>query len=335
MWGRKNKPKPSKKLSDLTNGLNQSTLHLAAECGNIEVARELIALGNDINAVTPLTNRTPLAEAVCRGHVTMAKLLLEAGADPNAGGISLLDEAVRMCNAPMAELLQRHGAQGEEDPGSLHIDPAVLERVRHAMMDEGKNILDVADELNRDGTPPIQGDGPWDYVLVMTALGLAQQQAEASAPPRVQAGGTLRLVMEEGETCLEITDAAYGLVYREDEPDLLEFCGETISVAAEVPRGPITAAAAEGDFSKLAGAVLTLREYSSCSDDPYLLLSGGQKGKITGGTMTILEVRTLTPGLGRHDAEGELTAEVELHVEAPEGIQMYHGRLELAFQSAG
>lgn len=65
-----------------------SPLHGAARLGDIALARCLIENGADVKALAGLngmhrgTRRTPLREAVKHGWLEMAKVLLEAGADP-------------------------------------------------------------------------------------------------------------------------------------------------------------------------------------------------------------------------------------------------------------
>jgi ankyrin repeat protein len=53
-------------------------LHDAAGENDLEAVRRMLALGLDVNAVT---SRTPLHEAALHGHIEMAKLLIEHGAD--------------------------------------------------------------------------------------------------------------------------------------------------------------------------------------------------------------------------------------------------------------
>jgi ankyrin repeat protein len=53
-------------------------LHEAAAENAFEPVRRMLAVGFDVNA---MTSRTPLHEAALRGHVEMAKLLIEHGAD--------------------------------------------------------------------------------------------------------------------------------------------------------------------------------------------------------------------------------------------------------------
>jgi len=55
----------------------------AAEDGNIEVVKQHIAAGTDVNGMDTI-GRTPLYFAVFKGHKEIAELLIEKGADVNA-----------------------------------------------------------------------------------------------------------------------------------------------------------------------------------------------------------------------------------------------------------
>lgn len=343
--GRSNEPKPSKELAAFLRGIHCTTadiktrdqeeretpLHIAAEAGNIAIARELLALGADINAVKPLVGTTPLAEASQSGQQEMVRFLLEKGADPNAGGISLLDEAVMSCNAPLVELLRRHGAQGTLDT-DLHIDPQILDRIRTAAM-EGRNVAEIADDLNRDHVPPLRGREPWDYVMVTTALTLAVKRAAAGVPESPKQGGWLRVTIDGKDLPFEITDAAYGINYREDEPDMIEFCGDNVSVSIVVPPGPLKEAGHNEDFASLAGTALDLRDGSSCFEDPFVALPGDRPLKITGGKIMIGTAETLSLpfGGGERLANGRIEASIEILVNQHGSTKSYSGRLDLAF----
>ncbi|CAE7256641.1 kidins220b, partial [Symbiodinium microadriaticum] len=68
-------------------GSSHTPLSLAAEKGNAELARLLLAAGAQPNEDTPMRHaRVPLNCACERGHAEVVSLLLEAGADKNAKG---------------------------------------------------------------------------------------------------------------------------------------------------------------------------------------------------------------------------------------------------------
>lgn len=57
-------------------------LHIAASQDNVALAETLLAHGADINAVDPLSGRTPLHVAAQSGHRHITRFLLARGADP-------------------------------------------------------------------------------------------------------------------------------------------------------------------------------------------------------------------------------------------------------------
>ena len=78
------------------------------------MVRLLIRRGAQVNRHDPESGSTPLLEAAVKGHVDVASVLLEAGADPNAAdkaGSTPLDEALRFKHTKMVELLMAHGAK--------------------------------------------------------------------------------------------------------------------------------------------------------------------------------------------------------------------------------
>jgi hypothetical protein len=214
----------------------------------------------------------------------------------------------------------------------FHIDPQVLERVRTASI-SGRNAVDIAEELNRDRVPPLSGRDPWDYVMVLTALNLAVKQAAADTPPSPKEGGRLQMTIGGKEMFFQIGDAAYGKNYREDEPDMIEFCGDRVSVSILVPPGPLKEAGHEENFASFVRAELSLRDWSSCFESPFIILPEVGRLEIVGGGVKIeaAESLTLPFGGGERLAHGRIGARIEIVAKTSAGKNSYSGRLELAF----
>lgn len=86
--------------------------HSAVGAGDIEKVKRMIEAGEDINEVS-YQGRTPLEHAVMGNRLSLCRMLLEKGADPNyqdGGNDSLLHEATRQKNLEIMTLLLDYGA---------------------------------------------------------------------------------------------------------------------------------------------------------------------------------------------------------------------------------
>jgi ankyrin repeat protein len=105
-------------------------LHLAAEFGQVEVARLLLGRGADPNGVSLNALRAaPLHCAIAAGHRDTAGLLLALGASPNAiqsGGVTALHLAVRNGDEAIVDMLLLRGADAtrKSDDGKTPVDVA-------------------------------------------------------------------------------------------------------------------------------------------------------------------------------------------------------------------
>ncbi|MDA7676491.1 ankyrin repeat domain-containing protein [bacterium] len=107
--------KPSKPSTAEVLGIS---IHDATRTGDIEVVKQHIAAGTDVNAKTALDKWTPLLLAAWYGHKEIADLFIANGADVNANGAdgrTPLDWAIKYKRTETADLLRKHGGKtGEE-----------------------------------------------------------------------------------------------------------------------------------------------------------------------------------------------------------------------------
>ena len=143
-------PAPEAKPEPPTAKAPDISIHDAADSGNIEVVKQHLAAGTDVNAkdiqgVTPLhraayfgykkvaelliangadmnakdeDETTPLHYAAWEGHKEVAELLIAKGADLNVKnkvGYTPLDVAIKRKRTDIADLLRKHGGKtGDE-----------------------------------------------------------------------------------------------------------------------------------------------------------------------------------------------------------------------------
>jgi ankyrin repeat protein len=123
-------------------------LHFAAQDGDVNEVRRLLAEGRDINAFDDL-GMTPLHYAVMEERFEVARFLIDQGADVNAHheptiSNTPLSEIAGECSLRMAKLLVDAGA-----------DPTIRGWMQ-------LNALDRAEKRKR-------GDGPRVYELLLRA----------------------------------------------------------------------------------------------------------------------------------------------------------------------
>jgi ankyrin repeat protein len=94
------------------------SIHDSAYKGNIEVVKQHIAAGADVNAKNDDWGTTPLYRAAIQGHKEIVELLITKGADVNAKisyGLNKGEAPLDYANTKIAELLRKHGGKtGEE-----------------------------------------------------------------------------------------------------------------------------------------------------------------------------------------------------------------------------
>lgn len=88
-------------------------LHTAVILGDLDIIRQHIAAGSDINVLEPSRASTPLISAAALGKTEAAKILIDAGADlnyQNNDGSTALHTAAFFCHVEIVEALLAKGA---------------------------------------------------------------------------------------------------------------------------------------------------------------------------------------------------------------------------------
>ncbi|AXY78583.1 ankyrin repeat domain-containing protein [Paraflavitalea soli] len=88
-------------------------IHTAVVNGNMEVVKQHLAAGTDINVKDPFGGSSPLISACLFGKTDIATLLINAGADlnfRNNDGSTALHTAAFFCRPELVSLLLKKGA---------------------------------------------------------------------------------------------------------------------------------------------------------------------------------------------------------------------------------
>tara|TARA_Y100001933_G_scaffold253159_1_gene293083 strand:+ start:2646 stop:3110 length:465 start_codon:yes stop_codon:yes gene_type:complete len=111
---RNNEAKPTIMRDDDDDWFERERLHRAAGDGDLEAVGRLLDEGRDPNAFDSLSY-TPLHHAAEHGHVEIMRMLLARGADPNARdvariGDTALASVAATCSLEVARILVEAGA---------------------------------------------------------------------------------------------------------------------------------------------------------------------------------------------------------------------------------
>jgi cytohesin len=90
------------------------SIHEAARQGKIEVVKQHLTDGADVNAKLG-GGSTPLFLAALEGHREVAELLIENGADVNAKGFGTTPLDMAYDSAELAALLRKHGGKTRKE----------------------------------------------------------------------------------------------------------------------------------------------------------------------------------------------------------------------------
>jgi len=136
-------------------------LYIASKLGRIDIVKELLAHGADVNAKLPETEETPLMVAALKGQVEVAKLLLSVGANPraeSADGHTALHAAAHQGHSEIVKMLLAAGADVNADNAPDDYTP-LLYASRAGRSEVVKLLLaagaDIEAELDKDGQTPL------------------------------------------------------------------------------------------------------------------------------------------------------------------------------------
>ena len=103
-------------------------LHTAVVTDNLEVIRQHVKAGSDLNIAEPTRQSSPLITAAAMNKIEAAKILIEAGADlnhKNADGSTALHTAIVFGNSDLARILINSGTdlnlQNNDGSTALHL----------------------------------------------------------------------------------------------------------------------------------------------------------------------------------------------------------------------
>ncbi|MEM1311761.1 MAG: ankyrin repeat domain-containing protein [Cyanobacteria bacterium P01_H01_bin.153] len=120
-------------------------LHFAAADGDLDAIRSLVAEGFDVNAKDADLKLTPLHYAAAGEHIEIVRFLLTAGADVNAidestAGDTPLGHVAQECTFEMAKILLDAGAN-PLIPGTMQLTP--LHRAARRKRADGRKVYEL------------------------------------------------------------------------------------------------------------------------------------------------------------------------------------------------
>jgi len=119
MWGNSDKTTEANENSETAKKVVKAPnmdIHTATLLGDLDVIKQHIAAGTDLNDKEPAVGSSPLISAAVFGKTEIASALIEAGADVNLKnneGSTALHSAAFLCRLEIVEKLLEHGADKE------------------------------------------------------------------------------------------------------------------------------------------------------------------------------------------------------------------------------
>jgi len=128
----------------MDNLFSKDRLHFAAQNGNVEEIKQIVAEGCDINRFDDI-GYTPLHYAIKVENLEVAQLLINMGADVNAhdsdrAGNTPLAEVAKNCSFEVARFLIENGAD-PTIPGWMGL--SALDRASNRKKPEGRRVYEL------------------------------------------------------------------------------------------------------------------------------------------------------------------------------------------------
>lgn len=129
----------------MSDWYEKEQLHIASDQGDLDRVKELIDKGYNVNAFDEVLNITPLHYAVRNENFEIVKFLLQNGADVNAHdeehiGETPLGDVAASCSYEMAKVLIDAGANPTIQ-GWMQL--TALDRAKERKKEEGQRVFEL------------------------------------------------------------------------------------------------------------------------------------------------------------------------------------------------
>lgn len=235
---------------NVIDGNNMTPMHYAAQFGRERIVRFLGKRGCNIDAVAK-TGLRPLHIAIKRGHLSIARQLLDMGAEvtPCSAGVTPLAYAHQSENPEMVELLKTHDKHGVANATATGMGTGayIMGQILHdAIL---YNDVQACKDIISQGAPVnFEFQSPWHETPLILAL--YNRVHPAIVVSLIEHGAEVTIVLDSRKKppFLTALEAAMAVPeYSSVLPLLLEKHENVWETFQHVPRNPIHSAAHHGN----------------------------------------------------------------------------------------